>query len=273
MITLMSCWLVTQTATIALAVVVIGIGLISDVIDLGALPFIALLACSGWWVAQKQGHVLTRWLAGMLFIALSIALASHWLPGFHNIRVLNYQAIKSDSVPFSMFINIDKPWIGLVILLSCLPLLKTCQDWQQAFQRVWLPVGLMLLMVFSAALFIGFVRWQPELPQITLLFLLNNLLFTSLSEEVFFRGFIQKSLMEKWQNYHWGAGVAIIVSALIFGLAHFAGGPSYMALSALAGAFYGWSYQRTGAIEMAIFSHWLLNTCHFLFFTYPVATG
>ena len=273
MLTLVSCWFVPLAVTIVLAVVVMGAGLASGVLEPVAIPAILLLAGSGWWLARQQGSKLFRVLAGIVFILVSFALASHWLPGFHNVQVLNNQVIKGNSAPFTLFYNVDKPWVALVILLSCLPLLKSTHDWKSALQRAWLPVAIMIPVVFSAGLFSGFVRWQPELPQLAFLFLLNNLIFTSLAEEAFFRGFIQKSLTEHWQHYRWGNMMALASAAVLFGLAHFAGGPVYMLLAAVAGAFYGWSYQRSGAIEMAVFSHWLLNTCHFLFFTYPVAVG
>ena len=273
MLTLVSCWFVPRTITIGLAIAVVGAGLVTGVLEPVAIPALLLLAGSGWWLAQRQGNKLFRVLAGIVFILTSIALASHWLPGFHNVQVLNNQVIKGKSAPFTLFYNVDKPWVALVILLSCIPLLKRAQDWKSALQRTWLPVVIMLPVVFGAGLLSGFVRWQPELPQMALLFLLNNLLFTVLAEEAFFRGFIQKSLTEHWQHHRWGNMAALALAAMLFGLAHFAGGPIYMVLAALAGAFYGWSYQRSGSVEMAVLSHWLLNTGHFLFFTYPVAAG
>lgn len=273
MLTLVSCWFVPLRITALMAVMVVGFGLMVDVLDLITIPSLLLLAGSAWYLARQQGALWLRVIAGVIFIALSVALAVHRLPGFHNIQVLDQQVIKANSVPFSLFYNVDKPWIGLVIILSCIPLLRTTRDWRQAFRRVLLPVTVMLPVVFAVGLLAGFVRWQPAWPQFAVLFLLNNLLFTSLAEEAFFRGFIQKSLHEHWQHFSWGAGGALAVAALLFGLAHYAGGPVYMALATLAGGFYGWSYQRTGSIEMAIFSHWLLNACHFLFFTYPVVSS
>ena len=274
MLTLVSCWLVPLRMTVLLAVVVTGFGLIVEVFDLIAIPVILLLAGSGWYLSRQQGMFWLRILAGLVFTVLSISLAAHWLPGFHNVQVLDRQVVKAGSPPLTLFYNVDKPWVGLVILLFCIPLLKTWRHWLKAFKQVVMPVCIMLPLVFGIGLITGFVHWQPEWPQVALLFLLNNLLFTSLVEEAFFRGFIQKSLKEYWQNCSWGACswgayAALIIAALLFGLAHFAGGPEYMILAALAGGFYGWSYQRTGSIEMAVFSHWVLNTCHFLFFSYP----
>lgn len=44
----------------------------------------------------------------------------------------------------------------------------------------------------------------------------------------------------------------------------------YVALATVAGAGYGWAYQRAGGrIEASILTHFALNAVHFFFFTYP----
>lgn len=273
MLTLVSCWLVPRVLTIVLAVAVIGFGLIADVFDLVAIPPLMLLAGSGWLLAQKLGSGWITLMAGAVFVMLSIGLAAHWLPGFNNVLVLSNEVIKENSAPYTLYFNVDKPWVALVILLSCTPLLRSADGWKRSFHRALLPFTLMLPVVFGVAMILGFVSWEPEWPAGTLFFLISNLLLTSLAEAAFFRGFIQKSLSEHWCRYHWGSPAALIVTAVLFGLAHYPGGPVYMALVTLAGLFYGWCYQRTGSIEVTVFSQWLVNSGHFLFFTYPYAVS
>jgi membrane protease YdiL (CAAX protease family) len=69
----------------------------------------------------------------------------------------------------------------------------------------------------------------------------------------------------------YGSGVAVAASAVLFGLAHFAGGASYIVLATAAGLGYAIVYQRTQSIEMSMLAHFALNTTHFLLFTYPRA--
>jgi membrane protease YdiL (CAAX protease family) len=56
---------------------------------------------------------------------------------------------------------------------------------------------------------------------------------------------------------------------VLFGVAHFGGGWSYVALATAAGLGYGLIYHRTKSIEMAMLAHFGLNATHFLLFTYP----
>ncbi len=66
-----------------------------------------------------------------------------------------------------------------------------------------------------------------------------------------------------------GSAIDVIVSALLFGLAHFGGGLAYVGLATLAGLGYGIAYARTQRIESAILTHFLLNAVHFVGFTFP----
>lgn len=273
MLTILSCWCVPKRYTGGLIFATLAAGLWCDVITAVALPSLALLAISGWGAVNGKGWL--RPLATLLFILTSIILACHWLPGFHNILIWNHETVKADSVPFTLFYNVDKPWIGLVILLVCTPLLKSSDQWRQAIWRSLLPIAVMLPVVFGVGMLIGFVRWQPAWTELGGWFLLNNLVFTAVAEEAFFRGFIQESLSEhlseQGSGFSYGKEFALLITAILFGLAHYAGGPVYMMLAALAGLFYGWSYMRSGSIEMAILTHWFLNAGHFIFFSYPLA--
>jgi membrane protease YdiL (CAAX protease family) len=66
-----------------------------------------------------------------------------------------------------------------------------------------------------------------------------------------------------------GQWIAVVVSALLFGAAHLAGGALYAILACIAGLGYAYAYQRTQRIEAAIIVHIALNAVHFIAFTYP----
>nr|WP_278251334.1 CPBP family intramembrane glutamic endopeptidase [Bordetella holmesii] len=93
--------------------------------------------------------------------------------------------------------------------------------------------------------------------------MINNALLVTLAEEAFFRGYLQPAL-----NRRLGGPWACICTAVLFGLAHYAGGPGLVALASVAGLFYGWAYQR-GGLAAAVVAHLLLNTLHVAFFSYP----
>ncbi len=78
------------------------------------------------------------------------------------------------------------------------------------------------------------------------------------AEEFVFRGAVLRSLLgwaqEKGRS-HW---VAILVSALLFSVAHF--NPAQMIHAFLIGILLGWMYYRTGSIIPGIIYHWVNNS-------------
>lgn len=60
-------------------------------------------------------------------------------------------------------------------------------------------------------------------------------------------------------------------AAMLFGAAHFPGGIDYVLFAVIAGFGYGLAYRYGGGLLGAILAHFLLNTTHFLLFTYPLS--
>jgi membrane protease YdiL (CAAX protease family) len=52
---------------------------------------------------------------------------------------------------------------------------------------------------------------------------------------------------------------------------HHHGGTIYVALSFIAGLFYGYAMMLTKRIEASIIVHFIVNLVHILMFTYPYA--
>ena len=115
----------------------------------------------------------------------------------------------------------------------------------------------------------GYTAWAPKWTTLFLWWAPINLFFTCLSEEAFFRGFVQQELSRIGAHSDAAALIALVVGALLFGLAHLGGGMSYVIAATLAGLGYGWAFQRTQRIEAAMAVHFGVNAVHFLLFVYP----
>jgi membrane protease YdiL (CAAX protease family) len=129
--------------------------------------------------------------------------------------------------------------------------------------------GIILMMFISMQA--GIVKWDPKIPTILFVWLVNNLIFVCIPEEAFFRGFFQKEFSQWLGNRALAKIVAVLATSLFFTLWHVKGVPSipFLCLVFLAGVIYGTIYEVTRSIECSIFCHLALNTTHFLLFTYP----
>ncbi|WP_084228199.1 CPBP family glutamic-type intramembrane protease [Pseudoalteromonas byunsanensis] len=63
---------------------------------------------------------------------------------------------------------------------------------------------------------------------------------------------------------------ALIISSLLFGLAHFSSSVEYMLVASIAGFLYGAVYAFTGKLYWAVITHFLINFVHLALFTYPI---
>ncbi|WP_159429001.1 CPBP family intramembrane glutamic endopeptidase [Tepidibacter formicigenes] len=88
-------------------------------------------------------------------------------------------------------------------------------------------------------------------------FFLSLVLFGPLFEEFIFRGIILKGYLENYSPKK-----ALIISALVFGLAHM---NIYQFITAsISGLFYGWLYLKTKSIIPCIFAHSINNSIDFI---------
>jgi membrane protease YdiL (CAAX protease family) len=203
------------------------------------------------------------------FIVLSMLLFLHRLPGFNNLLVFDKIRFSPDAAPFTMYLNLDKPFIGF-ILFSCFGSIwyGNRPDTKTLLKAIALPLLVISTICLGTALLLHFVSWDPRLPHMAWIWVLNNLLLVAVCEEAFFRGYLQdiigKQVFKGKSPY-----LPLFITALLFGLAHTTGGPALMLLAFIAGIGYGWAYYR-GGILAAILTHFFFNVLHFFLFTYPM---
>jgi membrane protease YdiL (CAAX protease family) len=233
------------------------------------LGWIALLGLAAWAHAEKAKAPAARVATAAAALLLAAGLMLHVLPGFLNPRVLAGIRFSPDAIPYTLFLNLDKTVAGILLLGWIHARIRKGAEWRAMARAAAPGAAVTLLLVMALSLATGYVRPEPKFPRETWLWLWVNLCFTCLAEEALFRGFIQHRLQQWWGGWTGGRWSALAVAAALFGLAHFAGGPGYVALGTVAGLGYGWVYQRTGRIEASILTHFALNTVHFFWFTYP----
>lgn len=208
-----------------------------------------------------------------LTLLVSIGLASHFFPGFNNLKVIDHIYISKDAVPYTLYLNFDKAIVGIFILGITQRLIYKKEDWIKLFKQTVLPFLVLIITVILLAVFLGVVRFDPKLPSTLPIWIITNLLFVSVAEEAIFRGFVQNKISLLLNKKTYGDYLAILISAVLFALlllAHLRGGIKYILLTIVVGIGYGWLYHRTKSIESAIGAHFCLNLTQFLFFTYPM---
>ncbi|MFH7617324.1 CPBP family glutamic-type intramembrane protease, partial [Pseudomonas syringae group genomosp. 7] len=114
----------------------------------------------------------------------------------------------------------------------------------------------------TAAVVLNVVGRTPKWPAQALIWLLNNLLLVTLTEELFFRAYLQCGLQRFFNGSRFASALSITLAASLFGLAHAVAGVVWMLLAGVAGAGYGIAF-RFGGLQSAVISHFGLNLVHF----------
>ncbi len=105
----------------------------------------------------------------------------------------------------------------------------------------------------------------PSLGTALVPFFIANVVLAPVVEETFYRGYALRQLGRRW-----GTPVAFVVTCVLFGTLHWAGGLWYMLLTGvLAGGAFGALRLRRGTLLAAFTAHLTLNTIEFI----AVATG
>lgn len=267
-----SAWLpapaLRNVAGLGLMAVTLGLALYAQAIVPSALIWAAALLASAWWTTRAGRHRRPAWTA---FIALALTLGFGLAPGFSALPLTAVLPLKEASAPYALGVRLDKALVGFALAMWIVPLARAAGDWRAVARAVSRVAPLTMLAVFPLGLALQYVQPMAGLPDagMTLLWVVSNLLLVCPTEEGFFRGVLQRGLVRRTR-----CAVALLVSAALFGLAHFAGGPPYILLAFVAGAGYGLAYHAAGhRIEAAILTHFLLNIAHLGLFTYPYAAA
>ncbi|NOD64057.1 CPBP family intramembrane glutamic endopeptidase [Ruegeria sp. HKCCD9179] len=196
-----------------------------------------------------------------LLILWCLAMGAHLLPGFQNLKVLDQVQTGAASTGFTMHLNLDKPMVFFAVLLAWPGML------QSTIQTKFGPLvaGLLLLPgLFLLGLAVGAIQPEFSVPRWWLVFVLSNLFLTCLTEEAFFRGYLQSAIISRL-----GAVGGVIAASLLFGLVHFGGGPALVVFASILGLACGLGYYATQRLWVPVAMHFGFNLVHLLLFTYP----
>ena len=160
--------------------------------------------------------------------------------------------------------------VAAFVLLRRLPGVGYAVEWRRGF--TWnfaINIIVFAAIAIPIGVKIGFLTWQPGLPQLRsvplsgtgsfLLSAVGILLFTAWPEEFFFRGLLQNLLTKTLKSERAG----LMAASVIFGFAHIFHAPvpnwKYVLLATIAGIFYGRAWMKTGSLVPGTLVHGLVD--------------
>lgn len=245
-------------------------GLASGVLDWRGAAVVVALCGLAFASVRLRDATLRRVLTTAVAV-LALALGLNRVPGFQPSVFLQGLQASPDAPAMRLTANFAPGLAAIVLAAFYARRARSLGELAAAGRDMLGIAAATTIVVVGAAWAIGYVRLDPKLPGFTAAHLAKILLWTTVLEEAFFRAVIQGGLarLAFIRDRPRLAWLPIAVASVLFGLAHFAGGWSYVGLATLAGIGYGLAYARTGLIEAAMLAHFAVNATHFLGFTYP----
>ncbi|MCS5712439.1 CPBP family glutamic-type intramembrane protease [Candidatus Berkiella aquae] len=233
-----------------------------------ALPIVIVMGATFYYGFNGQRKI-RRGLCFTLAVLFSLAMLTLRLPGIENWRVIDKMILTPDAIPYTMYLNFDKSFIGLFFIWFSVYSLANGGRWAKVLKKGCVTGLCAVLVLMPLSFALGYVKFDLKITSFFFLWAVHNLFFTCFAEEAFFRGMIQRFLQFRLQNVTYGKWISIALAAILFGAAHYPGGLRYVLLATVAGVFYGYAFMKTEKIEASIAAHFIVNTVHFVFFTYP----
>lgn len=200
-----------------------------------------------------------------LCLLASFALAAHLLPGTQSWTLWPPRQLSADAPAYALRLSWDKALAGVTLLAWWLrrpPLAGASPD----YAGIAVVATLFAVPLLAAAS--GLVVWKPKWPDGLWIWLLVNFAVIALTEELIFRGLLQTSLVERL-----GAPAGIVISSLLFGLAHLPFSGQFAVVAGIAGLGYGLALHFSGRMLVPALLHGVVNSVHLLLLSYPLHLG
>lgn len=173
-------------------------------------------------------------MALTLVLLWAMALTLHLVPGFDNLKVLDRVQAGPASVPFTLYLNLDKPLIFFGLLLAWPALLGPggTMRWRPLALLALLPLAPLLITAWQLGALkpdVGLPHWWCCSPSTTWC-------SPAWRKRRCFAALIQQGVASRSKPW-----LGLLVASLLFGAAHLAGGPLLLVLfAALAGPVMAW---------------------------------
>lgn len=235
----------------------------------GMLAFGVLAGTSH--LSQNASNPRLRRCAAVAAIAIAFLLAIGLVPGFRPWVGAQDIRLAPDASRMDLSLRFEPGVAGLFLLAVFSRRVASLGELRAILGRTLAMAAITTALVMALGVASGYVAWDPKLPWFSWVFIAKTLLLTAVMEEAFFRGVIQEGLGRPgWiaadARRRW---IPVVVSTLLFGLAHARAGMLFVGLATLAGLGYSLAYALTRRVEAPIAVHFSVNTVHFVFFTYP----
>lgn len=249
-----------------LVLISLGLGYAFGLVEEAAILAVCLMAVA-FYRFSAIANSRYNWVLGIVVLLSCAAMLIHAIPGFNNPVVIQSFKISELAPDYTQYLNLDKAILAVLLLVFVVPKSQAVVTADRIHAISTFTVFAIIATI--VALMTNLVALDPKVTPILISWMLINLLFTCFAEEAVFRGFIQVQIKKAIGSKPYAGWASVVVTGVVFGVAHIAGGGKYVAVACIIGIGYSYVYHKTQNIYAAIWAHFLFNLSHILILTYP----
>jgi uncharacterized protein len=250
-------WLDRRPARLVAAAALLLVPYVVYAVSTGAFTWYAALKLAVFVVGPALLLTLSAGRASRLTWPDALAILALWLPlDFRLFRDVWSWPEGGAAYTMNVVLAVD---LALLLFVSFRRLEDVGYRFQigrRALAAFGVNLALCLPLVVPIGIATGFVRFNPDTDLLGFAGSFVGIFLTiAIPEELLFRGLIQNLLQKTWAS----PARALVVTSVVFGLAHLNNGPSpdwrYAVLATIAGFFYGRAYVQGGGLMAAVLVH------------------
>jgi membrane protease YdiL (CAAX protease family) len=211
-----------------------------------------------------------RTIAWVGVFVVGVFMALYRPDGFSYFNSISADQLHEQGKPYQQFVNLGK-FFGAAIIFTWIMLGSVREDIALSLTRrnLLIAAGSAFSILWAAIILLG-LNFTPKFSQLTLVFLLVNLVVTCFSEETFYRLVVQRPSEKMFSKPIVSHIFGIVVASAFFTLTHLSDQLYVSAVMMIAGIFYAVTYSLTRSLGSAIIAHFSVNAVHFILLPYPI---
>ncbi len=264
----LSIWVLPNVYPVTAAIVVAILATYNGDINVSSVVILILLAITGNQYSRSNEHKSTLLRINIVLLALW-ALWSKDHQG-HLISWTNYVQLAAQSHGITIQITFEKIIAAILLGAFLLKSEHNIRNLKSVFSGKWMTYLLSYIVLLIPISIILYLFAGLNIGAKSLSGLLATIFLLSFTEEIIYRQLLQNWLHQivKIKYKAVASWLPIIMISVVYGAFHAQNGVNFAIFYFLVGAAYGYIYQKSGKIEVAILVHFALRLTFGLVLTF-----
>lgn len=255
----LSVWILPAVYPVVATMIIAGLAAYAGYMSFSSWIVLLILAITGYQLLQQDGkrNVLLR------INILLIVIWALWSEDFQAAMVswTNYFQLLSAKYPIVIQVTFEKYFCAILLAAYVLKPRININYWRRGVAGTWEVLLLLYIVLLLPLTIILHVFLDLQIGNQNLLQLIMSLLIICFTEEVLYRLILQNWCYQILRIYSrsLASWLAIVLISMVYALFHIELGPVLVTIYFFIGAAYGYVYQKSGKIEVAILVHFAVR--------------